>query len=194
MTKYNTGDMLLFKGNSRISRFITLLPSAEFSHVGFYYDHDLFGPCVFESTSIGNDPDVFTGSIIAGVQVTKFKDRIANYDGEVFVRRLPEPLTETQLSVFNEFVKKHHGTPYEDSNWQLIKAQLDGIESLDFKLPWHRNEQDESTLFCSELGVKLDRELEIIEDDGSPTNESTPTDCSTSEGRGEILAIKTKLV
>ncbi len=191
MTDFKTGDMILCKGNGFISTFITLKPGADWSHVAFYYEHDLFGPCVLESTSIGIDPDVFTGVLISGVQVTNFKDRIANYDGDVSVRRLIDPLTESQLTVFNEFMKKHHGTPYESSKWQLMKAEMDGLLPDDFELPWHRNEQDESTFFCSELAKKLCRELGLIEDDGTPTNEDTPTDCASYAGYGDIEGIKT---
>ena len=171
MTDFKTGDLLLFKGNGLISTFITALPGADFSHVAFFYDHEILGPCVFESTSIGNDPDVFTGEIICGVQVTKFEDRVAHYDGEVYVRHLKEPLTEDQTKKFTDLIKTWHGVPYEQDNIQLMRAELD-------LFPWQCNEPDESSMFCSELATRIVRDINLVEDNGEPTNESTPTDCA----------------
>jgi len=168
MTDFKTGDLLLFKGNGIFSAIITALPGADYSHVGFYYDHDLFGPCVFESTSLGNDNDIFTGKVISGVQVTKFNDRVAHYNGEVFVRHLKEPLSDVQLKVFSAQMKKWHGTPYEKDNLQLIRAELDIF-------PWHRNETDESSMFCSELTAHVLQAMGLMPS-VLPTNEFTPTD------------------
>lgn len=164
-----TGDLLLFKGNSPISRLITAMPGAEYSHVGFAFDHYAFGPCVFESTSIGNDPDILTGEVIEGVQITQFEDRIRNYDGEVFLKPLSEELMEGQLEAFEGYMDENHGKPYEEDNIELIRAELDF-------LPWHRNKKDESTLFCSELAASLLRTIGVIDVTDKPTNEFTPTD------------------
>lgn len=179
MTDFKTGDMLLFQGSGFISAVIMSLPSADFSHVAFYYEHPKYGPCVAESTSIGNDPDVKTGKIENGVQITKFTDRIANYGGPIFHRPLINPLTTEQSAKFDELVEFWQGVPYESDKWQLAKAQLDGVNLFGYEFPWLRNEQDESTMFCSEYVTRIVREIKISkQNSGEPTNETTPTNCS----------------
>jgi len=164
-----TGDLLLFKGNSTISRLITLLPGSDYSHVGFVTNHYIFGPCVFESTSIGNTPDVLASEIVQGVQITEFDERIANYDGEVFIKPLSEKLTDGQSEAFSEYMNENHGKPYEEDNLQLARAELDTF-------PWQRNKTDESSLFCSELAASLLRTIGILDVTDQPTNEFTPSD------------------
>ncbi len=181
-----TGDLLLFKGNSPISRLITAMPGAEYSHVGFVFNHYVFGACVFESTSIGNDPDILTGEIIKGVQITPYEDRIRNYDGEVFIKPLSDDLTEGQIEAFQGYIDENHGKPYEEDNLELARAELDF-------LPWHRNKADESTLFCSELAASLLRNIGVIDVTDQPTNEFTPTDFSEDvKGYDPIMEVPLK--
>jgi len=178
MTEFKTGDMILYEGNGIVSKFITMLPGAKFSHVSFYYLHPVFGPCVLESTSIGTDNDLITGEPMSGVQLTAFDERIKNYDGLCYHRPLIDPLTDEQDTMFCKLFKQWHGTPYEDNNWQLMKAELDGPDWLDFEWPWLRNEQDESSVFCSEYVKLTVRGIGLVKDDGTPSNEDTPTDSS----------------
>ena len=166
-----TGDILLFKGNGLFSALIMAAPGADYSHVGLYVDHPEYGPCVFESTSLGTLPDKITGEPICGVQLVSFEDRITTYDGEVFHRPIIGPRTMVQHQAVYDFINQYHGTPYEEDNLQLARAELDIF-------PWHENKPDESSLFCSETVVMCARSAGLIEDDGTPPNEFTPTDCS----------------
>lgn len=166
--KMYEGDILLFKGTGVFSTLITALPGAEYSHVGLVYRHE-GSLCVFESTSLGVLPDAITGAPIDGVQIVPLRQRIASYEGEVFLRPVIGNRDEYFFSLMSLFVETHHGKPYEQSNWQLASAELD-------LLPWHANKEDDSSLFCSETAVMLLRELGVIEFDGQPPNEFTPTD------------------
>ena len=166
-----TGDILLFKGNGIFSTLIMAAPGADYSHVGMFVDHPKHGPCVFESTSLGTLPDVITGEKICGVQLVPAEQRIAEYDGEVFVRPIVGALSAEQRQSIIDFIGVVHGTPYEEDNLQLARAELDIF-------PWQKNEPDASSLFCSETMALCFHEAGLIEDDGTPANEFTPTDCS----------------
>jgi hypothetical protein len=170
---YQTADILPFKGNGLFSTIIMAAPGAEYSHVGMFVDHPEYGPCVFESTSLGTLPDVITGKKICGVQLVPFEQRVESYDGEVFHRPIIGERTPEQIQGILDFIDTYHGTPYEADRRQLANAQLD-IPIF----PWQKNKPDASTLFCSETVVMCQRSAGIIIDDGMPANEFTPTDCS----------------
>lgn len=166
-----TGDILLFKGSGLFSALIMAAPGADYSHVGMFVRHPTYGPCVFESTSLGTLPDKITGKKICGVQLVPFEQRINGYDGEVSHRPIVGPRTLTQHQAVYDFINQYHGTLYEEDNLQLVRAELDIF-------PWHRNKPDDSTLFCSETVVMCARVAGLIVDDGNSPNEFTPTDCS----------------
>lgn len=168
MTDFKTGDILLFKGNGFFSKLIMAMPGANYSHVAFFCQHSIHGPCVFESTSISKHKDKMTGNLISGVQIAEFEDRVNGYDGKVYKRELNKPLSNRQVMLFEEFVYDHHATPYEEDNLQLARAELDIF-------PWHRNKQDEKTMFCSELIASQLRYCGVMPP-GQPTNEFTPSD------------------
>ena len=163
-----SGDVVLFKGEGMFSRLIMAAPNARYSHVGLYVEYEGI-PCVFESTSLGTLPDVRTGELINGVQLTDFEDRVASYGGEVFYRPILGGRSTRQLELLKQFIYTHHGKPYEQSNWELVNAQLD-------LLPWHANKADDSSLFCSETAAMALRDIGIMEVDNTPANECTPTD------------------
>ena len=167
-----TGDIILFKGNGAFSALITALPGADYSHVGMYVNHPEFGACMFESTSLGTLPDLITGEPICGVQLVPFQKRVDSYDGDVFLRPIIGTRTAATWRVVLDFIDEFHGTPYEEDNLQLVRAELD-------LFPWQKNEPDPSSLFCSETVIKCLRSACIIKDDGQPPNEFTPTDCAT---------------
>lgn len=169
MSKYNLGDILLFKGNGWFSSIIMAHPKAEYSHVALVYE-DRGNKFVFESTSLGTLHDVRTCAPICGVQVVPLEERIATYDGEVFHRPIIGKRSQVNKTMFDLFIDLHHGKPYESSNWELANAQLDVF-------PWNANKADDSTLFCSETAIMALKEAEFIGDWGTlPPNEFTPTD------------------
>jgi len=184
-----TGDILLFKGTGIFSSLIMAAPGSDYSHVGLFVDHPSFGPCVFESTSLGTLPDVMTQEKICGVQLVPAGPRIEGYDGEVFLRPLIGELSDEQSGAIMSFIDAYHGTPYEKDNLQLARAELD-------LFPWQANKVDNSSLFCSETAVMCLRQAGVLIDDGVPQNEFTPTDCSndsltTTNGfsYGDIVAL-----
>lgn len=170
----NTGDLILFKGNGVFSALITALPGAEYSHVGVYVDHPEHGHCIFESTSQGTLPDIITGESICGVQLVPFDERVKTYDGEVFHLPIDGERSPDMLEDMWYYIDEYHGTPYEDDNLQLVRAELD-------LFPWQRNKADASTLFCSENTTMCERYAGLFVNNGTPANENTPTDCVNAD-------------
>jgi hypothetical protein len=166
--KKQVGDIILFSGKGAFSAIIQAGTGSKYSHVAMYAGNGQ----IFESTSIGNTPDAITGKLQEGVQLTDFDDRVANYEGKVFYRSIKGHRNAGQEFVMAELIQSLHGTPYEQSNWELASAALD-------HLPWHANKGDESSLFCSELAAKVLRAMEILPFTDLPTNEFTPADFST---------------
>lgn len=167
-----TGDLVLFKGNGLFSKLIMAAPGAKYSHVGMFVYHPTHGLCVFESTSIGVEPDLITGDLINGVQLTKFKDRVKSYDGKVFHRPILGNRSNFQYHALRTIMHKYHGRPYEKSKRELINAELD------LPLPWELNKEDDTSLFCSETMVIALRAMRIMKESVVPSNEFTPTDLS----------------
>ena len=164
-----TGDLILFKGNGALSALIMAMPGCTHSHVAIAYKHEVHGMCIFESTSVGTEIDLITGELINGVQLTNAEFRMANYDGDVEIRRLNKPLTLERKALLRGTLQKLHGTPYEKDNMQLARAQLDIF-------PWHNNQPDPSSLFCSELVAIALRVSGVMLTKGEPANEFTPSD------------------
>lgn len=164
-----TGDVLLYKGKGPFSQLIMVPFEADYSHVEIVirYGGKL---CTFGSTSLGILADVITGKKICGVQIVPFDLRVSSYDGEVFHRPIHGVRTLTQHTALDNFIAKHHGKPYEQSNWELVNAEIDG------PLPWHVNKPDDSSLFCSETACMALRAMNIMLTDNTPANEFTPSD------------------
>ena len=99
-------------------------------------------------------------------------ERIKKYDGEISVRMLdqkPTPEMHKELSLLREEVK---GRPYEKSKIELFKAAYDG--------PFGRNNEDLSSLFCSELVAEAYQRMGLLSEDKA-SNEYTPKDFSDAE-------------
>lgn len=163
-----TGDLVLFKGNGLFSAIIMALPGANYSHVGMIYNHPDHGLCIAESTSVGTTKDVITGGLVNGVQLTPFEERVADYDGEVFLKHSNHTLNDAQRSIFRSEFTRLHLTPYETDNLQLARAELD-------LFPWHKNEPDLSSLFCSEYCTLMLRKMSVVKSE-VVCNEETPSD------------------
>jgi hypothetical protein len=168
---HQTGDVILFKGNGAFSAIITAPTEARYSHVAMYVDHPKYGPCLFESTSVGVEIDLVNGELVKGVQLTRFADRVESYDGKVFCRSINGVRTQSQLDALYQFIDDWYGKPYEGSYWELANAEIDG------PLPWHKNKPDISSVFCSETYVSAARVMGMVSEDGESANEYTPTDC-----------------
>lgn len=165
MLDLKTGDVVLFSGKGFVSRMIQLFTWSKYSHVGLVVER-LGKLYVWESTTLSNLPDIFTGEKTTGVQTVNLFDRIHTYDGEIAYRGLKQPLTRAQKRVYKAFRDKVRGRPYEKSKVQLARSAVDLLSG---------QKEDLSSLFCSEMNAEAYQVLELVTEDKS-SSEYTPAD------------------
>ncbi len=166
-----TGDIVLFSGNSFISRLIRLATRSDWSHVGMILKfHGYDSIFLWESTGMNNVRDAFTGRRTSGVQVTLLSERIARYDGKCAIRRIENfIISPEQIGHLNRLRREIKNRPYEQSKKELIKSAIDTFGTA--------NKEDLSSLFCSELVAESWQRLGILSEDKS-SNEYLPSDFS----------------
>lgn len=173
LNSFDTGDILLFSGNTLFSKAIKLVTRSHWSHIGMVLKDDDGLLYCFESDNepIKDIPEI-------GVRKVPLKYKIETYDGEIAVRRLRPPewrqtmLREEMKLICNTFGNIH----YEEHFLELIKSVYDG--------PFGKNKEDLSSVFCSELIASIYRRCSLLDFD-IPSNEYTPADFS-----GRILNLK----
>ena len=162
-------DIILFRGEGTVSQIIMFghKPGTAFSHVGVIGpDGNLF----HGTTLMGQVPDRRKKEPFSGVQLNDLVEAISYYKGEVFVRRLLDPLTDDELDLFKTQFEHFHGLPYEENYDDLINAEID-IPVID------STTEDFSSVFCSELVAELVEQVKKYYST-LPADEYTPTDCS----------------
>jgi hypothetical protein len=182
----NTGDIVLFSGKGLISNVIKRFTGSPWSHVGMVICSPEWNmKLLWESTTLSKLKDITSGEARQGVQLVPLSERIKTYEGEVGIRKLlhTEPLNNQALIDLRAEVK---GRPYEESKIELFKSAHDGFMG--------GNEEDLSSLFCSELVAEAYQRLGLITED-TPSNEFTPADFGNyfpliRAGLGKIIKIE----
>ena len=162
-----TGDIVLFSGKGRISNIIKWFTKSAWSHVGMVIrstEWDML--LLWESTTLSKLKDIQSGVARQGVQLVPLSERIKTYDGRIGIRRLQthKAIRHQPLMDFRQEVK---GRAYEESKIELFKSAYDG--------PLGQNEEDLSSLFCSELVAEAYQRMGLI-DNALSSNEYTPAD------------------
>jgi hypothetical protein len=164
-----TGDLVLFSGKGAMSHGIKLFTSSKWSHVGMVLklpDTDTI--FLWESTTLLNLADAIDGKRKKGVQLVLLSDRIKTYDGDASIRHLQNfSVSVSRYEKLMKLRKSFRNKPYEKSQIELLKSAYDG--------PWGHNEEDLSSLFCSELVAEAYQCLGLISNK-IPSNEFTPKD------------------
>ena len=181
-SRIRTADIVLFSGKGGISHGIKLITGSKWSHVGMALRLPEWDALLlWESTTLSGLADVIDGRAKRGVQLVVMRDRLRAYDGEVSVRHLlgtnvdQKPELKRKLMRFRRSVRNR---PYEKSKLELIKAAYEG--------PFGHNEEDLSSLFCSELVAEAYQQMGLLPGppDGPPSNEYTPRDFSEKGSLG----------
>lgn len=193
-----TGDIILFSGrkNYFINWAIEYFTSSKYSHVGVIIKDPPFNPSlkgiyILESTETPLIKDSEDGKYKLGVGLKLLSDKLKNYDGRVFIRKLH---IERNASFYERINKVHnivHNKPYDlkledwlDAKFRaefgdvhkkntficsaLVSFFLVGIEAISKDTPW-------TVLRPSDLGTDskkrynltfinhctLDREIEL---------------------------------
>lgn len=163
-----TGDMLLFSGVCLVSKFLRLVTRSLYSHVGVVFrDQDLDIVYCWDSTRLGKVRD--------GPGIVPLSDMVRTYPGKIYLRRLRLERTPERIRILNEYRKEISGSRYERGLIELARSLLDFM-------PWHRNRQDLSTLFCSEHVAELYKRWGLLPQ-RIPSNEYTQADM----GRLDII-------
>lgn len=166
------GDVIAFGGNSNFSEIIKFATYSSVSHVGVILQTKIpedktnrFFNQIIESTSSN------------GVAISRFSDRLEEYDGELWWLPLKEDIRENsfdQVKFFNFlFNQAKEKKPYDFP--QAVKSAVDSLDNLPFDThgPGY-NKEDFSKFFCSEL---VSAALEIAGATGSVNaSEVTPID------------------
>ena len=174
----NTGDIVLFSGKGRISSFIKWFTKSPWSHVGMVICSPEWNmKLLWESTTLSKIKDITSGEARQGVQLVPLSERIRAYDGRIGIRKLQGVSVSTEMKQkLMEFRQEVKGRPYEESKLELLKSAYDG--------PFGHNEEDLSSLFCSELVAEAYQRMGFVSL-SLPSNEFTPADF----GRDIPLAI-----
>ena len=185
-----TGDLVLFAGRGLVSATIKYSTFSKWSHVGMIINMPEYDfVTVWESTTLSKAMDLETHAPRSGVQLVPLSARVRTYNGEIAVRQL-EGLEPNHIDVngLMELRKEVSRRPYEQSKLELIKSAYDG--------PFGHNEEDLSSLFCSELVAEAYQRMGLLSEQ-KPSNEYTPADFSqekdltlTQGSLGEEVLIK----
>ena len=179
-----TGDVVLFSGKGRISEIIRWFSGTDYSHVGMVVaDSDLDAIFLWESTTLSNIEDVETGAFTKGVQLVPLSDRLARYEGRVWVRHLAPTLSAAQRQRLWRFRREVAGRPYERRKLELFLSLFKdrGIGAC-------RSQEDLTSLFCSELIAEAYQRMGLlpdVEDGGLPSDRYRPD--SFGEGHSPQL-------
>lgn len=173
--KLKTGDIVLFSGKGNLSTGIKWFTQSKWSHVGMVLVlKDFDTVMIWESTTLSNIKDVETGKAVRGVQLVTLSERLNSYNGDACVRHLNYDVTPEMMETLRAFRREVKGRPYEKSKLQLLKSAYEGF--------FGTNEEDLSSLFCSELLAEVYQRWELLPE-GIPSSEYTPKDWSTGANK-----------
>jgi len=168
--KLDTGDIVLFSGKGGISSGIKWFTISRWSHVGMVIKMaDFDSIMLWESTTLKSVDDYDRGHPVRGVQLVSLSDRIKIYRGEIAIRLLDVKRNAAMRAALYGFRQEVKFRPYEQNKLELIKSCYDG--------PFGENEEDLSSLFCSELIAESYQRMGLIPN-SIPSNEFTPKDFS----------------
>ena len=164
-----TGDMVLFSGGGFVSRMIQMYTRSKWSHVGVVVRDDWYDQLLlWESTTLSKIKTIH-GNVRQGVAIRPLSEVVENYDGVVGVRQLKRELTDSEQITVGDLRKEFKGRDYETDKLELFRSAYDFIGG--------QNEEDLSSLFCSELVAEMYQRLYFISEE-LPSNEYTPADLS----------------
>lgn len=132
-------EVALFSSDDRIGDVIRGLTHSKYSHIGFKLKDEndpQFYVC-FESTGAASQ---ILDMVFPQVQVAKWEDVVANYNGGVVTRKIIFEDKAPEWQDVTKFVNDNLGRSYEKNLLSLVKA-----------INEENTEEDPSSVFCSEL-------------------------------------------
>jgi hypothetical protein len=173
-----TGDIVLMAGESLFSRSIRCFTGSRWSHVGMVVRiPDLDAVLLWESTTSGHPDDHSTPEgqkPKRGVQLPPLSKRVRDYDGQVALRQINQPLSSDQIGRLTRFRHEVKDRDYDYDALELLRSAMD--EGL-----FWRNREDLQSFFCSELIAEGYQRMGLLEE-SKPSNEYTPDDFAQGAG------------
>ncbi|ARN74621.1 hypothetical protein [Oceanicoccus sagamiensis] len=164
-----TGDLVLFSGKGAFSDIIKYGTINKFSHIGMVMripEYDFLA--IWECTPLTNVTDLDANLPRKAVQLVPLSDRVQKYSGDIAIRQLKgASLATGALLKLMDLRKQLRGQSYDRDKVQLLQSAADG--------PFGHNNEDLSSIFCSELVAEAYQCLGLLADD-KPANEYTPAD------------------
>jgi hypothetical protein len=163
----NTGDIILFKGNSLISYALEYFGNSRYSHVGIilknpkFLNKDLEDGIYLLESGWNPIPDSEDNKIKIGVQIHKLEN-ILNLCSKntVYVRHIITNRDENFYTKLNDIHKDIHNIPYDLNifDWILAKYNLEKEIVINNK---YKNTKD---FWCSSLVAYIFDKLGLIQD------------------------------
>ncbi|MDA0780688.1 MAG: hypothetical protein PQ612_06100 [Rickettsiales bacterium] len=186
-SRMKTGDVISFSGKSDISNIIKAKTDSDISHVAMVLKKQLLDGkervLIIESTSLNNLPDIYTGKLFKGVQIQYLSDRMNDYSGQVYWRRVRNPLSEGEKAKLVIFLMMLHKMQIEYDTLGAIGAGCDLFDIL------FANVENHEKLFCSELVAAAFEHIGLLPRDYN-TSEATPADVIKYPFLGDRVQIK----
>ena len=170
--RLDTGDIVLFSGESFVSKIIKWGTKSNWSHVGMVIKIPVWDfVLLFESTTLNTLLDLTTDRPVKGVQIVPLSHRISTYEGQIGIRLLQIERTKKMLEDLTAFCVEMRGVPYEKNKIELLKAAYDG---------WlGENKENLSSVACSEVLAAGFKRCRVL-NDRQASNERTPEDFSSN--------------
>lgn len=165
------GDVIAFGGSSHFSGIIKAAIRAEVSHIGIILE--ILG----QDQPVGSSyHQIIDATASQGVAISRLRDRIDEYDGDVWWLPLHHNIREQRFDerAFQDFLSEQEGKEYDQL--QAAGSAIDIFDQLPFGIrgPGY-NAEDFEQFFCSELvaaGLKAAGMLP----QGLNASEATPID------------------
>ena len=205
--KLKTGDIVLFSRKNVPMKLWQWITDCPWTHVGMVIrSEDTRQVLLWESTTLSNLRDHFSGRFRAGVQAVLLSQRIRTYKGDVAFRELNGSLDAHVKRLMDsrlyEFRKLVQGRPFETNFAELLRAFIDVCQ--DRTKPAKRQSSDTidrspkirrgryrsrswDSLFCSELVAAAYQEMGLLDPSVKPANEYTPKDFSATPATPLLL-------
>jgi hypothetical protein len=167
----DSGDLVLFGGESRFCRAIQRWTGCQWSHVALVARPRAGGPLLLWEATLGTDvADLVTHEISPGVHLYDLAHWIRHYGGETSIRQLTVERTNAMRLALLAFYYEARERPFERNRLEFLRAVYDG--------PLGRNRrEDPSSFFCSELVAEAYQRMDLLPA-RPPANEYTPRDFS----------------
>ena len=180
-----TGDIILFSGNYFLSYIVEYFTNSIYSHVGIVLKNPNLGDARFKGiylleSGFENTPDPENHRIKKGVQIINLEDKIKNYRGRIYVRKLHCTRDKKFYEKIIEIHSTVHNIPYDLNPIDWIK----GYYKLDIG-----NTQKENTYWCSALVSFVYVELGFL-DKNIPWTLISPKELSSSNNELKFINCK----